>query len=98
MTYFCSELPQEDETKLVQLEQSASVQKSRAIADADINRQVIMARKANAKTRAQRVSSFVHEDLWPFLLTLAAALKFGKAIAGLRKKGGHSPQHTHCSL
>jgi hypothetical protein len=85
MVGFCADVSGVNDDGLRQIDTWQDEQRRRASSLAGIRKKIEFARVSNAKTRIQALSATVRNSLWPFILILAAAIKFGKSFADLRR-------------
>lgn len=91
----CAALPEDQRRNVESFQRWRAEADTRETTRAETQRQIAVARETNAKTPVQKVGSSLRDSIWPFVLLLALALKFGKgltAVSKLKKLGDADDQ------
>ncbi|MBB6253406.1 hypothetical protein [Nitrospirillum iridis] len=79
---FCAARPADATAKQHHIDLLQSVKEARHETPPEVQQAIREAEQLATATLPQRLSRFIRLNLWPFILTLALAGKFGKAVSG----------------
>ncbi|TWB18632.1 hypothetical protein FBZ89_10911 [Nitrospirillum amazonense] len=79
---FCATRPADAIAKQRHIDLLQSIQETRHQTPPEVQQAIREAEQMASASLPQRVSRFIRLNLWPFILTLALAGKFGKAVSG----------------